>query len=138
MPSGSIFSVHNLSKLGVENKILRSDYPFHHTLYNLLLVQQRSKPMHLVSVAINVHDSWALLFHIIRVFNDLLHWLLVNIAIFVALASCSTQVSSSRVGIPHCSYSHSWKFLFLLSHTNKHYVDLSMLVDLKYLQFLNT
>ena len=70
--------------------------------------------------------------------TDLLRRLLANIAIYMALASRSAQVSSSRVGIPYGTHSHSWRFLFLLSQTNKHYVDVSMLADLKYLWSLHT
>ena len=44
LPSGSILSIHSLSKLGVAIDILRNDRLFCHTLYNLAtvaMIQQR-------------------------------------------------------------------------------------------------
>ena len=123
MLSGSIFSIYSLSELGKVNEVSRNDLLFCHTPYNLAMVQQRrSKPMHMISLTINMHNSWMLLFYIISASNDLFWWLLTNIATYTC-GTCiafDSQASSPtvNVGILHSSHSYSWRFLFRLSQTS--------------------
>ena len=105
LPSGRIFSVHSLSELGDVNEVSRNNLLFCHT-YNIAMFQhRRSKPMHMVSVAINMYDSRMLLFLIIWASDDLLWWLLTNNYSYVHTWQLHWIRLSSIVAYSYCWYS---------------------------------